>query len=93
MGRTSRQTRGLIRGVVWVLAILQTNIHPCTTLRFPDTQGNWPRDAAIWDVTFCPHVQQVNYFGGSSVMVWAGINDGGRTALVHVSFAMTGIRH
>ena len=24
---------------MWVLAILQENVHPCTTVRFPHTQG------------------------------------------------------
>ena len=36
--RTSRQPRCLIRGVVWIMAILKDNVHPCTALRFPHTQ-------------------------------------------------------
>ena len=38
-------------------------------------------------------VQQVDRFGGGSVMVWAGIHHGGRTALVHVAGTLTGIRY
>ena len=29
----------LIRGVVWVLAILGDNVNPCTMVRFPHTHG------------------------------------------------------
>lgn len=38
-------------------------------------------------------VQQVVPFGGGSVMVWAGIHHGGRTPLVHVAGALTGVRY
>ena len=35
---------------------------------------------------------QVDCFGGVSVMVWAGIHHGSRTALAHVTGAPTNIR-
>lgn len=43
---------------------------------------------------FAPNcVQQGDRFGGGSVMVWAGIHHAGRTPLVHVAGALTGIRY
>ena len=36
-------------------------------------------------------VIQVDSFGGSGVMVWARIYHGGRTVVVHVAGALTGI--
>ena len=45
-------------------------------------------------VGYAPNVlQQVDRFGGSSVMARAGIHHGGRTALVRVKGALVGIRH
>ena len=38
-------------------------------------------------------VQEVDRFGGGSVMVWAGIRHNGRTALVHVDGTPNGIRY
>ncbi|XP_071099162.1 uncharacterized protein [Haliotis cracherodii] len=38
-------------------------------------------------------VQQVVPFGGGSVMVWGGIHHGGRTALVRVDGALSGLRY
>ena len=38
-------------------------------------------------------VQQVDCFGGGSVMVWTGIHHSGRTTLVHVAGAPSGIRY
>ena len=39
------------------------------------------------------YAQEVDRFGGGSVMVWAGIHHGCRTAFVHVAGALTGIRY
>ena len=38
-------------------------------------------------------VQECDRFGGGSVMVWGGIHYGGRTALVQVAGALTGVRY
>lgn len=38
-------------------------------------------------------VQEVDRFGGGSVMVWAGIRHDGRTALVHVAGTLNAIRY
>ena len=62
-----------------------------------------PKERAISILTggalFCSQVcapiclQYVYRFGDGCIMVWAEIQHGGRTALVHLSGAMTGIRY
>ena len=37
--------------------------------------------------------RKVDRFGGGSVMLWARIHHGGRTTIVHVAGALTGIRY
>ena len=38
-------------------------------------------------------MRQVDRFGGGSVLVWAGINHVGRTAVILVDGALTGVRY